>query len=95
VLFLWATVPMLPQALEVMEAWGFAYKSHFAWVKNKIGPSTCGLPRASGRGAEGHRGPSTGRTPPQPIKSCNTGRGVRGTVHDARLRDDACLREWC
>lgn len=37
VLFLWATVPMLPDALRVMEAWGFDYKSNFAWVKNKIG----------------------------------------------------------
>lgn len=37
VLFLWATVPMLPQALEVMCAWGFDYKSHFAWVKDKVG----------------------------------------------------------
>jgi N6-adenosine-specific RNA methylase IME4 len=36
-LFLWATVPMLPQALEVMSAWGFEYKSHFAWIKNKAG----------------------------------------------------------
>ena len=27
VLFSWATVPMLPQALEVMEAWGFRYVS--------------------------------------------------------------------
>jgi N6-adenosine-specific RNA methylase IME4 len=37
VLFLWATVPMLPQALEVMLAWGFDYKSNFAWVKSKSG----------------------------------------------------------
>jgi N6-adenosine-specific RNA methylase IME4 len=37
VLFLWATVPMLPQALEVMEAWGFAYKTNFTWVKHKTG----------------------------------------------------------
>jgi N6-adenosine-specific RNA methylase IME4 len=36
-LFLWATVPMLPQALEVMEAWGFAYKTHWAWVKDRTG----------------------------------------------------------
>jgi N6-adenosine-specific RNA methylase IME4 len=36
-LFLWATVPMLPQAIEVMEAWGFAYKSSFAWAKDRIG----------------------------------------------------------
>ncbi len=32
-LFLWATVPMLPQALRVMEAWGFAYVSHIVWRK--------------------------------------------------------------
>ena len=37
VLFLWATVPMLPHALEVMEAWGFRYVSHVAWVKNRSG----------------------------------------------------------
>ena len=36
-LFLWATVPMLPQALEVMAAWGFVYKSQFIWVKDRIG----------------------------------------------------------
>jgi N6-adenosine-specific RNA methylase IME4 len=33
VLFLWATVPMMPEALEVMKAWGFEYKSHCAWHK--------------------------------------------------------------
>ena len=37
VLFLWATVPMLPQAIEVMAAWRFIYKSHFTWVKDKRG----------------------------------------------------------
>ncbi len=37
VLFLWATVPMLKDALRVMEAWGFTYKSHFVWVKNRTG----------------------------------------------------------
>ena len=36
-LFLWATVPMLPQALEVMAAWGFEYKSNFDWRKDRIG----------------------------------------------------------
>jgi hypothetical protein len=29
VLFLWATVPMLPDALRVMAAWSFEYKSHW------------------------------------------------------------------
>jgi N6-adenosine-specific RNA methylase IME4 len=37
VLFLWATAPMLPHALKVMNAWGFAYKSHFVWVKDRSG----------------------------------------------------------
>jgi N6-adenosine-specific RNA methylase IME4 len=37
VLFLWATVPMLPDALEVMAAWGFEYKTNFVWIKNRFG----------------------------------------------------------
>jgi N6-adenosine-specific RNA methylase IME4 len=37
VLFLWATVPMLPAALEVMKAWGFEYRSHVMWDKIHIG----------------------------------------------------------
>ena len=36
-LFLWATSPMLPQALEVMEAWGFKYISSAVWVKKRLG----------------------------------------------------------
>lgn len=36
-LFLWATVPMLPDALRVMAAWGFEYKSHCIWAKDRIG----------------------------------------------------------
>jgi len=37
VLFLWATAPMLPQALNVMQSWDFDYKSHFIWAKDRIG----------------------------------------------------------
>jgi len=37
VLFLWATAPKLPEALEVMNAWGFQYKTSAAWDKQKIG----------------------------------------------------------
>ena len=37
VLFLWATAPMLPDALSVMEAWGFEYRSNYVWVKDRIG----------------------------------------------------------
>lgn len=42
VLFLWATVPMLPQALHVMERWGFVYKSHWVWLKDEEGPGGTG-----------------------------------------------------
>ena len=37
ILFLWATAPMLPQAIEVMAAWGFSYKSHAIWAKDRVG----------------------------------------------------------
>lgn len=36
-LFLWATAPMLPDALAVMKAWGFEYKSHVVWLKDRQG----------------------------------------------------------
>ncbi len=37
-LFLWATFPMLPEAMSVISAWGFTYKSvAFVWLKqNKV-----------------------------------------------------------
>lgn len=37
VLWLWATSPMLPDALRVMAAWGFTYKSHLVWRKTRNG----------------------------------------------------------
>jgi N6-adenosine-specific RNA methylase IME4 len=33
VLFLWATSPKLPEALSVMEAWGFEYRTSMVWDK--------------------------------------------------------------
>lgn len=33
ILFLWSTVPLLPEALEVMKAWGFKYKTKITWRK--------------------------------------------------------------
>jgi hypothetical protein len=48
VLFLWATYPLLPEALKVIEAWGFKYKSiAFQWVKlnKKNGKPFYGLGR--------------------------------------------------
>lgn len=37
VLFLWATSPKLTEALQVMDAWGFEYRTCMVWVKDRIG----------------------------------------------------------
>lgn len=37
ILFLWATAPKLKEALEVMESWGFEYKTCAIWDKEIIG----------------------------------------------------------
>jgi len=37
VLYLWATAPKLIEALDVMRAWGFTYKTHAVWDKEWIG----------------------------------------------------------
>lgn len=37
VLFLWATSPKLTEALQVVNAWGFDYRTCMVWVKDKIG----------------------------------------------------------
>jgi N6-adenosine-specific RNA methylase IME4 len=37
VLFMWATAPKLREALTLLEAWGFQYKTHAVWNKEKIG----------------------------------------------------------
>ncbi len=37
ILFLWATSPKLEEALSVMEAWGFTYRTCMVWAKDKIG----------------------------------------------------------
>lgn len=38
VLFLWAVSSLLPEALQLMHAWGFEYRSNLVWVKPSIGP---------------------------------------------------------
>lgn len=37
VLFLWATAPLLPGGLSVVDAWGFAYKTCMVWDKERMG----------------------------------------------------------
>lgn len=35
VLFLWATNPLLPDAMQVLKAWEFEYKTNFVWIKDR------------------------------------------------------------
>lgn len=37
ILALWATNAMLPEALKVMESWGFKYTTNFSWIKFRMG----------------------------------------------------------
>jgi len=37
ILFMWGTSPKLAEAMRVIEAWGFTYKTCAVWVKDKIG----------------------------------------------------------
>jgi N6-adenosine-specific RNA methylase IME4 len=37
VLLLWATAPKLAEALDLVDAWGFEYRTCLVWVKDKIG----------------------------------------------------------
>lgn len=35
VLFMWVTVPLLAESMEVIDAWGFEYKTHIVWDKQR------------------------------------------------------------
>jgi N6-adenosine-specific RNA methylase IME4 len=53
VLLMWATWPLLPEALSVISAWGFAYKTiGFVWVKKN--KSDCGHFFGLGRWTRGN-----------------------------------------
>ena len=36
-MFMWATTPKLVEAIQLLKAWGFTYRTHMVWVKDKIG----------------------------------------------------------
>jgi N6-adenosine-specific RNA methylase IME4 len=37
VLFMWSTAPKLAESMQVIEAWGFNYRTGMVWAKDKIG----------------------------------------------------------
>lgn len=38
IIYLWATTPMLKKGFQVLDAWGFEYRTCMVWVKPSIGP---------------------------------------------------------
>ena len=53
-LFLWATFPQLKEALQLIKAWGFQYKTvAFVWLKTNKKADTCGnLPSCNERSSQ-------------------------------------------
>ena len=55
VLFLWATFPQLPEALRLIKAWGFTYKSvAFVWLKKNRKSEGCFMPGLLDAGQRGN-----------------------------------------
>lgn len=53
ILFMWATMPKLQEALDVIKAWGFKYKTcAFCWVKQN--PKSGGIYAGLGRWVQGN-----------------------------------------
>lgn len=53
ILFIWATMPKLQEALDVIKAWGFKYKTcAFCWVKQN--PKSGGIYAGLGRWVQGN-----------------------------------------
>ena len=72
VLFLWATVPMLDQNIDVLKAWGFTYKSAIIWKKDRSGTGYWSLNTVEILliGTRGNiPAPTPGEQPPQVIEA--------------------------
>jgi N6-adenosine-specific RNA methylase IME4 len=46
VLYLWATIPHLPEAIDTLAAWGFRYRSLHVWKKTRVACRFWALPRS-------------------------------------------------
>ena len=70
VLYLWATAPMMPQAEQVMAAWGFTYSSQIVWAKDRNRHGLLGAESAR-TSVDRHQGihpaPTPGTQPPSVI----------------------------
>ena len=87
ILFLWATTPLLKEALQIMEAWGFQYKTSAVWDKETIGMGYWfrGQHELLLVGTKGSPG-----TTPEPHRVSSVFREKR-TAHS---RKPVCVYEW-
>ena len=92
-LFLWATMPALPDAFRVMEAWGFKYKTcAFTWIKTRAdGEPIRGMGSYTKSNAElcllGMRGhiKSVDKTIPQIIMHPRLGHSIKPPIVRERI----------
>ena len=83
-LWLWALNPMLPQALRIMDAWGFEFKTAGTWVKRTKHGKDCfgtGYVLRMSRSLSGRGGRRRRRAPPGQRSPAMT----TGSIRMARL----------
>ena len=87
ILLLWATAPKLVEAMEVMTAWGYTYKTHCVWDKETIGMGYWfrGQHELLLVGVRGHMSP-----PPDIARVSSVFREAK-TVHSKK---PVCVYEW-
>jgi N6-adenosine-specific RNA methylase IME4 len=87
ILFLWATAPKLVEALQVMEAWGFNYRTHAIWDKEKQGMGYWfrGQHELLLVGVRGNPGCT-----PEPARVSSVFRSARGRHSEKPI----CVYEW-
>jgi N6-adenosine-specific RNA methylase IME4 len=91
VLYLWATAPKLREGLAVLEGWGFEYKTHAIWDKEKIGMGHWfrGQHELLLVGTRGDFSP-----PPQEQRIGSVLRAPRGTHSAKPTIVHECLERW-
>jgi len=80
VLFMWATWPLLPEAFEVIRAWGFEYKT-LAWVWVKANKGGLGFFTGMGYYTRANSEPCLLAVKGKPDKPAN--RGIQALIYSA------------
>jgi N6-adenosine-specific RNA methylase IME4/ParB-like chromosome segregation protein Spo0J len=86
VLFMWAVPALFPEALDVLKAWGFEYKTFAVWVKPRI---------ACGHWLRGQHEPlivaTRGNMPPPPALHSSV---FEGTTSGRHSEKPTTIRDW-